>query len=229
MKRFRQTSTFVALITLLVTPIVARTASAQVHWDASAQLGVQKRFLGNRAIGSDDAGFGPIGQLTGHVALLPLVHVGGYFGHDISPVGETARNITFGGLRVKGNIPFVKGSWRGWVFVGFGYAGVYQQSFDATIAKPDPLGGPPTRLSGRAEGAGGSFFDLPFGFGASYKLFKPWELCAELGARAAFGHTGSVYERGPQLTLPNDAGQNVTPAGLDRFGLGLTVGILIDL
>jgi hypothetical protein len=221
----------ILLLCFIVGAVISseRIASAQLHWDASAQLGIQKRFLGSRANGADDAGFGPIGQITGHVALLPLVHVGGYFGHDISPVGDTARNITFGGLRVKGSIPFVKGSWRSWVFVGFGYAGVYQQSFDTTISKPDPLGGPPTRMSGRVEGAGGSFFDLPFGLGASYKLFKPWELCAELGARAGFGHTGSVYEQGPQLTLPNDAGQNATPAGLDRFGLGLTVGILIDL
>lgn len=82
----------------------------------------------------------------------------------------------------------------------------------------------------RVEGAGGSFFEVPFGLGASYKLYKPWELCAELGARVGFGHTGSVYkDPGPQVTVPDFAGQNASPAGVDRFALGLTVGVLIDL
>src|SRR5262249_1933395 len=74
--------------------LLTRPALAQVHWDASAQVGVMKRFLADKS--GDDAGFGPIGQLTGHVALLPLIHAGGYFGHDISPVsGEGAtRDIT---------------------------------------------------------------------------------------------------------------------------------------
>lgn len=221
-----------ALVGAIVTSLLvaSRDAGAQLHWDASAQVGAQKRFLSSRASGTDDAGFGPIGQLTGHVALIPLVHVGAYFGHDISPVQETARNITFGGLRARGMIPFVRGPLRAWVFVGFGYAGVVQQSFDTTVTKADPLGGPPTQHAGHAESAGGSFFEVPFGLGGSYKLFKPWELVAELGARAGFGHTGSVYDRGAQLTLRDEAvGQNITPVGLDRFALALTVGVMIDL
>jgi hypothetical protein len=206
-------------------------ASAQLHWDASAQVGVMKRFLTNRPSGAGDAGFGPIAQLTGHVALLPLVHVGGYFGHDLSPMAGDGgtRNITFGGLRAKGSLPFVRGSVRAWIFAGFGYAGVYQQSFDGTFAIPTGIG-TTERRPGRVEGAGGGFFDVPFGIGASYKLFKPWELCAELGARVGFGHSGSVYESpGPQLTIPGLAGQNAAPAGLDRVALGLTVGVQVDL
>ena len=80
------------------------------------------------------------------------------------------------------------------------------------------------------QGAGGGFFDVPFGIGASYKLYKPWELCAELGARVGFAHNGSVYELpGPQVRAPGLPGQNALPAGLDRFALGLTLGVLIDL
>lgn len=210
----------------------SRESFAQLHWDASAQVGVMKRFLASRPSGEGDAGFGPTGQLTAHLALLPLVHAGGYIGHDISPisVGDgTARNITFGGVRAKGMLPFVRGAMRAWVFAGFGYAGVYQQSYGSTFAKPNPLGGAELR-AGRVEGAGGSFFDVPFGLGVSYKLYKPWELCAELGARVGFGHTGSVYgPPGPQLTVANDVGQNALAAGLDRFALGLTVGVLADL
>ncbi|MDB4933766.1 MAG: hypothetical protein JWP87_738 [Labilithrix sp.] len=183
-----------------------RTADAQIHWDASAQLGVMKRVLGDRPAGGNDAGFGPVGQLTGHVALLPLVRVGGYFGHDISPVGGdvSARDLTWGGMRVKLMSPWPRGNLRAWLFAGFGYAGVYQRS---TVHGPLVV-----------DGAGGSSFEVPFGLGASYKLRKPWELCAELGGRTAFGYTGSVYEASSPAF-----------AGKDRFAIGLTVGILADL
>jgi hypothetical protein len=80
------------------------------------------------------------------------------------------------------------------------------------------------------QGAGGSFFEVPFGIGASYKLRKPWELCAELGGRAGFGHRGSLYtEPGPQVSSPGRADSNALPAGEDRFAVGLTVGVLVDL
>jgi len=211
--------------------LVAREASAQLHWDLSAQAGVMKRFMAQRPQGSDDAGFGPTGQITGHLALLPFVHVGGYFGHDISPLPRDAnpRNITFGGLRAKAMLPWVRGSTRAWFFAGFGYAGVYAPSYGSTFSIPTGSGDLEQRRV-RVEGAGGSFFDVPLGLGASYKLYKPWELCAELGARFGFGHTGSVYEDpGPQVNVPGLPGQNALPAGLDRFALGLTVGVLIDL
>lgn len=131
-----------------------------------------------------DAGFGPTAQLMGHVALLPLARVGGYIGHDVSSLAKSARNITFGGLRVKGMLPF-RGDIRAWIFAGFGYAGVHQ---------------------------GGGFFDVPFGVGASYTFFKPWQVLVELGGRAGFGHSGYP-----------------PAADLDRFALGLTVGVGIDL
>jgi hypothetical protein len=207
-------------------------ASAQLHWDVSAQAGVMKRFLVARPPGSDtNVGFGPTAQLMGHVALLPLVHVGGYFGHDISPLpGDgAARNITFGGVRAKGMLPWIRGSMRAWIFAGFGYSGVYSQSYNTTFSIPNGAG-VIERRPVRVEGAGGSFFEVPFGIGASYKLYKPWELCAELGARVGFGHTGSVYEEpGPQVSVESFAGQNAAPAGLDRFGIGLTLGVLADL
>lgn len=208
-----------------------RDARAQLHWDASAQVGVMKRFLGDRPPATDDAGFGPTGQLTGHLALLPLVHLGGYFGHDISPLpgDAAARNITFGGLRARGMLPWVRGSMRAWIFAGFGYAGVYSRSYDTTFTIVDG-GGVAERRPVHVHGAGGSFFDVPFGIGASYNLFKPWALCAELGVRYGFGHTGSVYEPpGPQVRVEGFPGQNVVPAGLDRFALGLTLGVMIDL
>lgn len=214
----------VALATIAWSP----RSEAQLHWDASAQLGGMKRFFASTPPGGESPGIGVAGQLTAHVALLPLVHVGGYLGHDISPLAgrAAARDITFGGLRAKGVLP-LGGAVRTWVFAGFGYSGVYARSYGTSIAYVTPDG--PVQREARVEGSGGGFFEVPFGIGASYKLRKPWELCAELGARAGFGHSGSTYEDpGPQLTVPGEPGQNATPAGLDRFAIGLTVGIMLD-
>lgn len=224
----RRAALFAAFARIL---LAAPAAKAQLHWDASLQAGAQKRFLVERPRGVDDAGVGPVAQLAAHVALLPLVRVGGYFGHDISPLGgdAAARAITFGGLRAKVMSPWPRGAVRAWVFVGFGYAGVYARSYETTFLVPQPSG-PAAPVAARVASAGGSFFDLPFGVGASYKLRKPWELVAELGMRVGFGHTGSVYEDpGPQVKTPGRPDDNVLPTGTDRFALGLTVGVLLDL
>ena len=57
-------------------------------------------------------------------------------------------------------------------------------------------------------------------------------MSAELGMRGGFGHSGSAYgPPGPELRS-TEAGRpdsNALPAGTDRFALGLTVGVLIDL
>lgn len=212
--------------------LLATPAEAQLHWDASAQAGVMKRVLGDRPSGGSDAGFGPVGQLTGHIALLPLVRVGAYFGHDISPLGgdASARDLTWGGARVKVMSPWPRGSMRLWLFFGFGYDGVYQRSTSAPRNFPGPAGMPTVRDDAVVHGAGGGFFEVPYGIGVSYKLRKPWELCAELGARSGFGFSGSAYQApGPRVSSPGRADGNALPAGNDRFAMGLTVGVLVDL
>jgi hypothetical protein len=223
----------------LALPLVlaASHAQAQLHADASAELGFMKRDLQHRPSGNPRAGFGPAGQLTAHIALMPLVRVGAYLGHDISPFEDdstvgaarspSARDITWGGLRAKLMSPWPRGDARVWLFVGFGYAGVYQRSTTTTAGFPGPGGA--VSVQRVVHGAGGGFFEVPFGFGASYKLRKPWQLCAELGARAGFGHSGSVYEApGPRTTTESGEG-HVPPAGIDRFAIGMTFGILLDL
>lgn len=214
-----------------LTPSVAH---AQLHWDASAQVGATKREVVDRPPGGENGGVGPALQLTGHVALLPLVRIGGYLGHDISPMqGDTsARDITFGGLRAKIMSPWPRGALRAWLFVGFGYAGVYGRSTTGPRMFPGPPGNSSATVTTEAtvHGAGGSFFEVPFGLGASYKLRKPWELCAELGMRTGFGHTGSLYDApGPQVTSAGRPDENALPNGKDRFGIGLTLGVLVDL
>jgi hypothetical protein len=168
--------------------LFAREARAQLHYDVSAEAGVMKRFLSNRPPGAGNAGFGPAAQFTGHLALLPLVHVGAYVGGDVSPVshGKT-REIGDAGLHVKGFLPLFPKSMRAYIFTGFGYAG---------------------------NTAGGGFFDVPFGLGASYKFRKPFSVFAELGGRAEFADSGHAYAAGNSE---------------DRLGLSLAIGLMVDL
>ena len=49
-----------AAIVVLASLFCASTANAQLHLDASAQLGADKRFATNRPAGADDAGFGAV-------------------------------------------------------------------------------------------------------------------------------------------------------------------------
>lgn len=217
---------FVVLAGLLLAP---RAAQAQLHWDASAQVGGSKRFF----LGSGkDPGFGPGGQLAAHVALLPLLHVGGYFAYDMSPLpgDQATRNVFSGGLRAKGMLPWVRGGARAWIFTGLGYAALYSPSYTRTFEVPDPTGTSTVARQGTVHGGGGTFFEVPLGIGASYKLFPPWELSAELGARFGFGHSGTVYDQpGLGIDIDNYGTERAQPAGFDRFALGLTVGVLIDL
>ncbi len=177
--------------------LLASTSRAQLHWDASAQVGVAQRVLTNRPPGGPQARFGPAGQLAAHVALFPLVRFGAYVGQEISPMrGDGAtRDLTWAGVRTKILSPWPRGALRAWLFAGFGYSGLYARSTSTT------------------QGAGGGFFEVPFGLGASRVLRKPFALAAELGMRAGFGERGSVF----------------APSGTDRFAIAFTVGVLVDL
>jgi hypothetical protein len=208
---------------------VATPARAQVHWDVGAQAGVMKRFLAAQTI-PDQAGFGPFLSVEGHVALLPLVRVGAYLGHDISPMPDpiAARDITWGGLHVKLMSPVPTGNLRVWLYTGFGYAGVYARSYDRVLPIGPPLAQKPT--TGTVQGAGGGYFEIPLGFGASYKLRAPLALFATLGMRFGFAFSGSAYEEpGAQWKSAGQPDQNIDPPGRDQYALGLGVGALLDL
>lgn len=205
-----------------------RRAGAQLHWDASVQAGATKRFLSSRPSGGRDAGVGPAAQIAAHVALLPLVRVGGYASYDLSPgPGDAgARDVFTGGLRAKVLSPWPRGSFRTWALVGIGYARTHARGYDTRIDVP---AGP---RDATVEGADGGFVEVPVGIGASYKLRKPLELTAELGFRIGFAHHGDAYRSpGPALTIhdvPPGSG-TMLPPGIDRFALGLTVGVLFEL
>jgi hypothetical protein len=160
------------------------------------------------------------------------VRLGGYVGYDLSPLsGYTpARDLGWGGMRVKLMSPWPRGDLRAWLFVGFGATGMVARSTSAPRNFPGPAGTPSVRADAVVQSAGGGFLEVPYGIGASYKLRKPWELCAELGMRSGFAHWGSAYEDpGPRVSSAGRADSNALPAGKDRFAIGLTVGILLDL
>jgi hypothetical protein len=231
------------VLALGLVALSATTAQAQLHWDIGAQGGVMKRFLFDKAPGGDDAGFGPTAQIHAHVALYPLVRVGAYVGHDISPLSgdAAARDITWGGARVKIMSPWPRAPWRAWLFLGLGYARVWARSYSTTLPFPTTPGQAPADRPVLVHGDAGGFFEIPVGIGVSYNFRKPWELFWELGTRFGLAGTGSVYDApGRRLVSqgapPSSVGTGpalpdafALPSGQDNFALGLSMGLQLDL
>jgi hypothetical protein len=208
----------------------SRRAGAQLHFDVGAEAGVSRRFLTDRPPGGPDAGFGAAFEVHGHIAILPLLRAGAYVAHDIAPVpGLAAREITSAGLRVKVVPPLFPAPWRAWVFAGFGYAGVYAPAYD-TVYAPAGDGEPPGPV--HVAASGGSYFEVPVGLGASYRLRRWVELTAELGARFGFGFRGSVYgEDGGRAAFAMDGSgqqERVAKAGDDTASVALSLGVSFD-
>ncbi|HZU84013.1 MAG TPA: hypothetical protein VE987_13890 [Polyangiaceae bacterium] len=141
-----------------------RSAAAQVRWDASVLVGATQRLTaGDPAAPRPTPG--PSAEVHAHVAVLPMIRVGAYGAFDWSPAPSSpSRRIGAVGLRVKLTPPILPAPWRTWAFLGAGVA----DAFTPRDAGGDSIG----------------MVELPVGVGVGYKLRGPWELCAELGARA---------------------------------------------
>lgn len=206
--------------------LVTSSAEAQVHWDAEVLAGAQKRFLSQKS--GDDAGFGPAVALQGHVALFPLLRVGGYARGELSAYGgdAAARRMLGGGLQLKITPPWPRGNWRMWATLGVGYVGVYAPSYTTSLLVAG------TRTPVLIDGSGGGFLEIPIAIGVSYKLRKPWILLFQLDTRFGAGFSGSVYGGGGggrSILDPAFFGQVLEKAGNDIFSLGLSVGVGFDL
>jgi hypothetical protein len=187
-----------------------------------------KRFLSSRDNGLADAGFGPVFQLEGHIAILPLLRAGAYVAHDSSPVaGISARQTTSAGLHLRLSSPWPRDPWRVWAFAGLGYASTYAPSYHTALRLSADPTQPATDAS--VQGAGGAFFEVPLGVGVAYKLRKPWELMAELGTRIGFGFNGSVYTSGAVAFPVGSPSQEIVPSGNDSFAIFLSLGISLEL
>jgi hypothetical protein len=184
----------------------ARAAEAQVHWDVGAQVGVMERVQTGAGAGAPSPTPGPVGEVHAHVALVPMVRVGPYLAHDISPVdGAPARQITEGGLRAKLAPPLFGGPWRGWGALGLGYARAYEPAHHVVVGAVDTA-------VGASEGG---IVDAPLALGLAYRVRgpgDPWEISAELGCRFGLAFVGAMYDAAPR----------------DSFALSLTVGVSLD-
>lgn len=191
----------------------SRSARAQVRWDVGAELGVMQRFTTGRDPTAAAPTPGPIGELHAHVALFPMVRIGAYVSQDISPVpGLPARETTEAGLRAKLSPPLFSGPWRGWIFLGLGYARDYAPGHDG------PVPGSASPAETFVAGAAGGTLDLPVGVGMGYRLRRPWEIFAELGGRIGLAFFGDLYRRSEGEPF----------GGRDSFAVSLSVGVNWD-
>ncbi|HWL87435.1 MAG TPA: hypothetical protein VNO21_16640 [Polyangiaceae bacterium] len=208
---------------MLVAP---RDASAQVHWDAGANAGIVRRIYTG---GAGGGGFGPMAGIQGHVALFPLVRLGGYFSHDLSPAddGGPARNVTSFGVRVKVGSPWPRGALHAWAFLGLGYAEVYARSYHRSVGVGD--GGSPVFADALVAGASARHLDVPFGIGIGYRFWKPWELTLEVGSHFGLDFVGSLYEEPGRAAFPAGyAERRIAPVGTDAVAPFAVLGVSLD-
>ena len=219
---------FAAAIAAIVWSSAASAESGGVHSDLGLEGGVMRRVLTSHPAG--DAGFGPVVELHGHVAVLPMLRAGVYFSTDLSPQSGTpsypTRHMYSGGLRAKITPPLLRtDTITTWIFTGLGYTYAYGPSFplDLTVLN----GG---TVHGFFDGASGHFFEIPLGVGAAWTVRKPWQLFSELGLRYGFGHGGDLYDlrtgRASGVGAPD---LSIDPRGYDSFAFFLTVGVGLDL
>jgi hypothetical protein len=188
---------------LLAAATSSRLATAQLRWDAGAEAGISRRFTTGAPPGAPSPGFGPMVELQGHVALVPMVRVGIYLAEDLSPAGDRLRSFSAGGIHLRASPPLLPSGWRTWLFAGLGFAWAYD-------------GGAHTS---------GQLFDVPFGLGLGRKLGGSFLAFAELGARAGFGFYGAMYGAVP----PGSTAENAnSPLGHDAVALTLSVGLSLD-
>ncbi|MBI5536308.1 MAG: hypothetical protein HY898_26535 [Deltaproteobacteria bacterium] len=202
----------------------SRDARADTPWDLGLGLGPMKRFLAVRTPGGEDAGFGAIAEVRGHVAVLPSLRLGGYVSHDISPLAPgAARQITSLGPRVK-YMPVSKSTIRWWAFTGLGYSHAIAPSYHQTLQLP--FSGQLRPSDVKVDTVSGGFLEVPLGVGMGAQIARLWMLEAELSGRIGFGHHGGAYDLDAGREGRAADGQLVvldTP-GVDRFAIGFTIG-----
>jgi hypothetical protein len=153
-----------------------------------------------------------MGELHAHVALLPMLRLGAYVSHDVV-LGPVDRQTTELGLRAKVTPPVLAAPWRGWAFLGFGYARSYRPSH---WLDQGALG------SGLVGGAEGEIGDALFGVGIGTRFRAPWVLYAELAGRVGLAFSGALYDRTACSCLRDPY------PGHDSFAGSLSVGLSLD-
>jgi hypothetical protein len=173
--------------------------------------------------GAPDPGVGPVFDVEGHVALVPMLRIGAYATQDISPAsGIGPRLFWEGGLHLKATPPLLAAPWRAWAFAGVGYAYAVATSYH---------GAPGGAANGAVlfQGVTGGVLDVPLGIALGYRLqpHGAWLAFAQLGARIGAAFFGRMYEQGAPATQP---GTPLTAPflGKDSFALTLCVGLSLE-
>lgn len=184
-------------------------ALAQLHWDVGAEAGVMNRFTSGAAPGAPEPEPGPVAQVVGHVAVVPMLRGGVYLAYDVAPLSRLpARQTIEAGLQMRLVPPLLPSPWRTWVFLGLGYARTVVPSHSASGGSANAL----------VPAAAGGILELPFGFGLGYRLSRPWQIFTELGGRAGLAFAGDIYDRSPCI-----CGEPYL--GRDSIALSLSVGV----
>jgi hypothetical protein len=226
-----------ALLMLLFT-VLARPSRADVDYDVNLQLGYSHRFHSCPEGGCLTGSNGPVLLLQGDIALAPLARVGIYVDEELGVDGEPRPPfITSFGGRFSLTPPLPSDRMRFWVFVGVGFAAVYAPGYHQSLPFQD-TSSPTAQQNGGTinedatiPAATGSFIELPFGVGGSYRLRRPWVLLAELSGRPAFNCNGAFFDptaRAGFETAPPNTPTGV-PVGSESFALFFTAGVGLDL
>jgi hypothetical protein len=214
-----------ALLAAAAVLLVAPAGRAQLRWDVGAEAGVQSRGTFESGAGAPGRGVGPVFELQGHVALIPMVRIGAYVSYDITPdppIGT--RSFTGGGLHLRVSPPLLPAPWRTWVFAGLGAAYAYAASYHQVVT----LG--TQSVDAVFSGASGGMLEVPLGLGLGYRLrglAAPWMVFTELGGRLGVWYWGPLYGEAP-YAVATGAGRYGPSPGKDSFALSLSVGLSLE-
>jgi hypothetical protein len=212
----------VASATVAFVCATASTAGAQIRWDVGAEVGAMKRFTTAKAEGAPNLEVGPAFQLDGHVALVPMVRVGGYLAQDVAPAdGVGARTFWGGGLHVKVTPPLLSAPWRFWVSAGFGYAYSHAASYHGQVATR----GGGSDLDVVFGSTHGGLLEVPLGLDLGYRASGRFLFFAELGGRPVLASYGPMYAGGQRATGVTTAAPFM---GKDSFAASLSVGLSLQ-
>jgi len=150
-----------------------------VRWDVDLASGATQRVLTSKVAGAGDPGLGASVDLSGHIALLPLVRLGLYAHHDAYALaGLGVRDLDAAGLDATLAFPWLRRDVRAYARLGLGEAAVHSPSGDGPAA------------------GWGSFTEVPVGVGLRFRLGRRLWLTTELTARVGFAFGGGAYGRG---------------------------------
>jgi hypothetical protein len=188
-------------------------ATAQLRWDFGGELGVLEQLKGSRpsdALHHPNELPGPVAELHGDVALVPMVRMGAHVAFDLAPLGGLpVERMLEGGAQVKFAPPLLAHPWRTWAEVGLGYAWAYEPGYPSS---PGPG-------VARVEGSSGGVFDVPIGVALGYRASRGLEPFVEVGARFGVGFAGALY------TPPYPCSCSSPFLGRDVVALSLSLGL----